>query len=301
MGNDCTTGEWFDGRGSAVLSGLGIGPGQRVLDIGCGPGGYALVLARLVAPGGHVTAVDVDADHLSALARRAEEAGVSGLDAVRAEGAAFAVSLPENVFDTVLVFDVLQFVSDWRRLFRGLRRGLRAGGRVLVNPSLDTHPGRVNVREFLTCALVAGLGPERAEKQRVLHYRRMEEETLVILRPGPPVTEFRARVYAAACCVPRGTVVSYGTLAAAVDCASPRAVGQALKRNPYAPGVPCHRIVAADGSPGGFEGGRGREQLERKCALLRSEGVALDARGVVRDEHVRSRVPSTLDIRPTPS
>lgn len=46
------------------------------------------------------------------------------------------------------------------------------------------------------------------------------------------------------------------------------AVGQALKRNPYAPDVPCHRVIAADGSLGGYNGRRDGEELERKRQLL---------------------------------
>ncbi|MBO5806678.1 MAG: MGMT family protein, partial [Bacteroidaceae bacterium] len=44
-----------------------------------------------------------------------------------------------------------------------------------------------------------------------------------------------------------------------------------LKRNPFAPEVPCHRVVAADGSLGGYNGMREGEQLERKRQLLDNE------------------------------
>jgi methylated-DNA-[protein]-cysteine S-methyltransferase len=48
-------------------------------------------------------------------------------------------------------------------------------------------------------------------------------------------------------------------------------VGQALKRNPFAPEVPCHRVVASDGSLGGFHGERQGEMIERKRRLLEEE------------------------------
>lgn len=87
------------------------------------------------------------------------------------------------------------------------------------------------------------------------------------------MTDFQARIYAALSKVPVGRVITYGGLAAAVGCRSPRAVGQALRRNPFAPAVPCHRVVAAGGRLGGFQGRRDGAALRRKRALLASEGV----------------------------
>ena len=71
--------------------------------------------------------------------------------------------------------------------------------------------------------------------------------------------------------IPAGTTISYGELARRIGCRSAQAVGQALRRNPFAPDVPCHRVVAADGSLGGYNGERDGEQLERKRQLLESE------------------------------
>ncbi|QQL46358.1 MGMT family protein [Sulfuriroseicoccus oceanibius] len=93
------------------------------------------------------------------------------------------------------------------------------------------------------------------------------------------VTEFARRVYAACSAVPEGRVTSYGELAKAIGCGSARAVGQALRANPYAPDVPCHRVVRADGSLGGYLGETGGEQLRRKVELLAREGVRFDAGG----------------------
>ena len=85
------------------------------------------------------------------------------------------------------------------------------------------------------------------------------------------ITEFQRRVYLALLDVPRGATITYGELARRIVCRSAQAVGQALKRNPFAPEVPCHRVVAADGSLGGYFGKRSEEMLERKQALLDAE------------------------------
>jgi methylated-DNA-[protein]-cysteine S-methyltransferase len=84
---------------------------------------------------------------------------------------------------------------------------------------------------------------------------------------------FQKRVYDALRKVPRGRVVTYKELARFVGCGSARAVGQALRKNPYAPRVPCHRVIASDLSPGGFKGSRRPGVLRWKMRMLADEGV----------------------------
>ena len=69
----------------------------------------------------------------------------------------------------------------------------------------------------------------------------------------PTLTPFRKRVLSALCQVPAGSYTTYLALSNHLS-SSPRAVGNALRNNPFAPRVPCHRVVAADGGIGGFGG-----------------------------------------------
>ena len=87
------------------------------------------------------------------------------------------------------------------------------------------------------------------------------------------ITPFQRRVYQAAMEIPYGKVTTYKWLGLSIGCHSPRAIGQALRRNPLAPEVPCHRIIAADTSIGGFSGKRSGPDIDRKRKLLESEGV----------------------------
>jgi methylated-DNA-[protein]-cysteine S-methyltransferase len=73
--------------------------------------------------------------------------------------------------------------------------------------------------------------------------------------------------------IPRGALISYQALGAAVGSArSARAVGNALHNNPVPIYVPCHRVISSDGRIGGYGGG-----AARKLQLLRSEGFALES------------------------
>jgi O-6-methylguanine DNA methyltransferase len=81
------------------------------------------------------------------------------------------------------------------------------------------------------------------------------------------LTDFEKAVYAAVMTIPCGQTRSYAWVARAVGRPkSARAVGNALNKNPLAPFVPCHRVIASDGSIGGF-----REGLKKKITLLRKE------------------------------
>lgn len=85
------------------------------------------------------------------------------------------------------------------------------------------------------------------------------------------VSEFAERVYAAVSRIPEGRVATYGQIAELAGCpGAARAVGNALHVNPFAPKVPCHRVVAADGSlAANFGCGGPSVQYSR----LQSEGV----------------------------
>jgi methylated-DNA-[protein]-cysteine S-methyltransferase len=70
-----------------------------------------------------------------------------------------------------------------------------------------------------------------------------------------------------------GTITTYGDLARQMDNElAARAVGQVLRANPLPLIIPCHRVVRADGSVGGYGGILGSQ---RKIALLKHEGVIL--------------------------
>lgn len=97
------------------------------------------------------------------------------------------------------------------------------------------------------------------------------------------VTPFQGAVYEALRAVPAGRVTTYGRLAARVGCGSARAIGQALRRNPFAPRVPCHRVIASDLTLGGFSGARRGPLIAKKARLLLSEGVRFGSDGRLAD------------------
>lgn len=92
---------------------------------------------------------------------------------------------------------------------------------------------------------------------------------------APQGTPFRQQVWAALQAIPPGETRSYIDIARTVGCRSARAIGQANGANPIPILIPCHRVVAADGSLGGYSGGEG---LATKRYLLALEARTLTLR-----------------------
>ena len=86
-------------------------------------------------------------------------------------------------------------------------------------------------------------------------------------------SEFEMAVYDAVRRIPIGRVATYGAISQRIQRGTARAVGSALAKNPFAPDVPCHRVVRADGSLGGFHGETVGPRMEEKAGMLRREGV----------------------------
>ena len=84
-------------------------------------------------------------------------------------------------------------------------------------------------------------------------------------------TKFQLKVWKSLKTIPKGTVKTYKQVAIAIKKPkSARAVANACGKNPYAPKIPCHRVIRSDGGLGGYSG---RGGIKTKLRLLRSEKI----------------------------
>ena len=86
-------------------------------------------------------------------------------------------------------------------------------------------------------------------------------------------TKFQLKVWAYLRKIPPGSLKTYSQVAK--DMGRPlaaRAVANAIGKNPYAPKIPCHRVIRSDGSLGGYSGKGG---IKTKRFLLKKEGIRL--------------------------
>ncbi|MDX9734402.1 MAG: methylated-DNA--[protein]-cysteine S-methyltransferase [Thermoanaerobaculia bacterium] len=132
-----------------------------------------------------------------------------------------------------------------------------------------------STREHLLARFGTDLFPSHRDPAgvctRLRAYFRGDLEALEDVEVDLAGTPFQERVWAELRRIRPGTTRSYADVAAAVgDPKALRAVGMAAARNPAVLVVPCHRVVASDGSLHGFSGG-----IERKRWLLVHEGALL--------------------------
>src|SRR3989344_8001979 len=86
-------------------------------------------------------------------------------------------------------------------------------------------------------------------------------------------TDFQKRVYLLLKKIPKGRITTYKIIGDMLGIKAYQAVGLACKMNPFAPEVPCHRVVKSDGSLGGYSASGG---IKRKIALLADEYVYIN-------------------------
>ncbi len=118
----------FRRRRELVHDALRAAPGERVLDVGCGPGFYVAELLERVGPDGSVVGVDASAQMLGLAARRCQGHENVALH----EAQATSLPVDDASFDAALSVQVLEYVLDTGAALAEIHRALRPGGRVVL-------------------------------------------------------------------------------------------------------------------------------------------------------------------------
>ena len=92
----------------------------------------------------------------------------------------------------------------------------------------------------------------------------------MVNKKGKEKVNFNERCYSILRKVPKGKVTTYKEIAHALKSKAYRAVGNAMNKNPYAPQVPCHRVIKSNGDVGGFASG-----AKNKIKMLKKEGIEI--------------------------
>lgn len=131
-----------------IASGLGLKAGMDVLDVGCGLGGSAFMMAQEY--GARVTGVDLLPQMIDLAKERAAGYGIAGVEFV--EGDILALSLPEGKFDLVYSRDAFLHIPNKATLFSRLLRSLKPGGKVfLTDYASGPKPWTEAFSEYQTC------------------------------------------------------------------------------------------------------------------------------------------------------
>jgi ubiquinone/menaquinone biosynthesis C-methylase UbiE len=113
-----------------VLREVGIGPGSRILDYGCGPGSYTIIAAELAGPAGKVYALDIHPLALQTVRDATSKRGLAKIETIQSD---CATGLETGSIDVVLLFDIFHGLSDPNEVLGELHRVLRSEGILSVS------------------------------------------------------------------------------------------------------------------------------------------------------------------------
>jgi len=111
-------------RGRA-LDEVGIKPGDRVLDYGCGPGGYIAGTAQRVGESGQVYALDIHPLAVERVSALAEQNGLTNVQTIQSD---CQTGLPDDSLDVVLLYDIYHLFSEPQVILAEIHRVLKPGG-----------------------------------------------------------------------------------------------------------------------------------------------------------------------------
>jgi len=180
---------------------MGVAPGWRCLDLGCGPGGITAMLADKVGPSGRVVGVDADPVFLEHARTQALSADRANVEFVAAD--AYDTKLPGGAFDLVHVRFLASTAGEPERLFREAARIVRPGGCVAFQePDISTlrcfpeHPAWDRLRDAIAEAFARVGGDVKLGRRLYSLARRAGLEDiqyrpfLVGVRSGDPMTDY---------------------------------------------------------------------------------------------------------------
>jgi ubiquinone/menaquinone biosynthesis C-methylase UbiE len=122
------------------LRAAGLRPGQRVLEVGCGPGFFTLPAAEIVGQDGSLTSLDISPSAVAHVQQKVAEAGVTNVEILLADAA--DTGLPAESFDLIFVFGLGHVVGDPGHMWAELHRLLKPGGTLSIEGRLQP-PGEL--------------------------------------------------------------------------------------------------------------------------------------------------------------
>ncbi len=122
-----------------ALNAAGLEPGQKVLEVGCGPGFFTIPAARIVGREGSVTSLDISPLAVERVQQKIEREGATNVETVLTDAA--HTGLPDQSFDLVFVFGLAHPVGDMQDILNELHRILKPAGILAIEGASPVSDG----------------------------------------------------------------------------------------------------------------------------------------------------------------
>ena len=155
-----------------ILDRIGIEPGERVLELGPGPGAFTVDAARRAGPDGGIIAVDIQSKMVTRLERRIQQAGIANVRTII--GNAHDLPLQDDTVDRAFLVTVLPEIPDKAAALAEIRRVLRRGGILSVTEDFS-DPDYLFASETTRLVETAGFVPEGREGNVWLYSLRFRQ------------------------------------------------------------------------------------------------------------------------------
>ena len=133
---------WLQSEGAKMIADLGVKPDNFVIDFGCGQGRYTIPLSQVVGVNGHVYSFERDEEAIAILKARLPVFSTANIVTLHNEDILeLSTPIPDKTIDSILVFDVLQYVQDWDLLFASFFRVIKPKGFICIYPAAITDHG----------------------------------------------------------------------------------------------------------------------------------------------------------------
>lgn len=161
-------------RASVIIGLLGLQPGMKVLDAGCGPGRLSIPAAQAIGPQGELTALDLQPGMLTRVQEKAQHAGIANIRFAQAglgDG-----KLEKNHYDRALLVAVLGEIPEQEAALREIYTALKSGGILSVTEVIfDPHfQGRKSVRQVACKAGLREVGTFGTRLAYTMHFEKPE-------------------------------------------------------------------------------------------------------------------------------
>jgi len=150
-----------------LLNSAGLKPGQKVLEVGCGPGFFTIPAAKIVGEKGRVYALDVNPVAVETVRRKIEEKGLKNVEVMLAD--ASETGLPDESIDVAFLFGVIHALDDVGAVMREMHRVLKANGVLSIQKSWWSE------KKLLDAVTKNGLFSFREKTSRVFKFEKSQK------------------------------------------------------------------------------------------------------------------------------